>query len=620
MAKNFPTPFQEYIFKSRYARYLPDVKRREDWEETVERYIEFFKEHTGSRKVPWELLRESITNLDVMPSMRAMMTAGPALKRDNVAGYNCAYVAVDNVRVFDEIMYVLMCGTGVGFSVERQYIAKLPEIAEEFHDVETVIHVEDSKIGWASSFRQLVSLLYQGQVPRWDLSRVRPAGAILHTFGGRASGPEPLDKLFRFCVFLFKRAAGRRFNSIEVHDLVCKVAEVVVVGGVRRSALLSLSNLTDQRMANAKSGNWYELEPQRRFANNSVAYTEKPDMGIFMDEWRSLYGSKSGERGIFNREACELMKPERRESGEWGTNPCSEIVLRSKQFCNLSEVVIRPYDTMEIIRHKIEMATILGTVQASLTGFRYLSGSWRKNTEHEALLGVSLTGIMDHPATRNPHPADLRAWRDHALATNRRYAKLLGINESAAVTCVKPSGTVSQLVNASSGIHPRYSQFYIRRVRADIHDPLCRALDAAGVAGYTSSLSGSERVYEFPVRAPAGSALVSDTTAIEQLNHWKEYAINWCEHKPSVSVYVKEHEWLDVGAWCYRNFDILNGVSFFPVNEHIYQEAPYEEISMEKYNELVAAFPAEVDLNVLEEDDATTGSQEIACSGGACEL
>jgi ribonucleoside-triphosphate reductase len=618
---DFPTPMQEYIYKSRYARYVKDEGRRENWPETVDRYIQFYKEHTGSRKVPWELLREGITSLDIMPSMRSLMTAGPALARDNVAGYNCAYVAVDSIRVFDEIMYVLMCGTGVGFSVERQYIAKLPEVAEEFHEVQTTIDVGDSKIGWASAFRQLVGLLYQGQIPRWNLTAIRPAGAILQTFGGRASGPEPLGRLFGYCVQTFRKAKGRRLTSLEVHDIVCKIAEVVVVGGVRRSALLSLSNLTDQRMAGAKAGNWYDLEPQRRFANNSVAYTETPDIGIFMKEWQALYESKSGERGIFNRVASDKMKPERREGGhDWGTNPCSEIVLRSKQFCNLSEVVLRKDDTCESIKRKVELATILGTVQASLTGFRYLSSGWRKNTEEEALLGVSLTGIMDNAHTRTPKDTFLSDLRKTAIETNQQYSKYLGINPSAAITCVKPSGTVSQLVDAASGIHPRYAPYYVRRVRADTNDPLCGALDASGIVGYPSTYGNSERVYEFPVKSPEGATVVNDLTAINQLEHWKTYAINWCEHKPSISVYVREHEWLEVGAWCYKNFDVLNGVSFFPMNDHIYQEAPYEEISQEKYSEKVGTFPSSIDLNIAEESDVTTASQEVACQGGQCEL
>ena len=618
---DFPTPLQEYVYKSRYARYDKIAGRRELWEETVARYIDFYKEHTGSRKVPWELLRQGITNLEVMPSMRSLMTCGPALARDNVAGYNCAFLAMDNIRCFDETMYILMCGTGVGFSVERQHIAKLPEIAEEFHEVQTTIHVGDSKIGWASAFRQLIGLLYQGQIPSWDLSAIRPAGAILNTFGGRASGPEPLGRLFGYCVHIFKKAQGRKLTSLEVHDIACKIAEVVVVGGVRRSALLSLSNLTDQRMAGAKSGNWYDLEPQRRFANNSVAYTETPDIGIFMKEWQSLYESKSGERGIFNRVAAENMKPERREGGhDWGTNPCSEIVLRSKQFCNLSEVVLRPEDTYDTIKRKVEMATILGTVQASLTGFRYLSSGWKRNTEEEALLGVSLTGIMDNPISRNPPVGMLQDLLKVAVETNEKYAKYLDINPSAAITCVKPSGTVSQLVDASSGIHPRYADFYIRRVRADSSDPLCKALEQAGVPGGTSTYSSTERVYEFPVKSPKGSTVIAKVPALDQLEHWKRYATEWCEHKPSISVYVREHEWLEVGAWCYKNFNILNGVSFFPLSEHIYQEAPYEEISEEKYNSLMGTFPPSIDLTIPEYVDVTTASQEIACQGGSCEL
>jgi ribonucleoside-triphosphate reductase (thioredoxin) len=614
-----PTPYQEYIHKSRYARYRDDLGRRENWDETVDRYIDFFKGRVTSNKVPWSELREAIVNLDVMPSMRCLMTAGPALERDHVAGYNCSYVPVDHPRVFDEIMYILLCGTGVGFSVERQYINKLPEVAEEFNDVETEIHVRDSKIGWASALRQLVALLYQGNIPRWNLDRIRPAGARLKTFGGRASGPEPLDELFRYTVRAFQQAAGRRLNSLEVHDLVCKVASAVVCGGVRRSALISLSNLTDERMRKAKSGEWYHAHPHRALANNSVAYTERPDMGVFMREWQSLYESKSGERGIFARYASGAMVPERRDpEWEFGTNPCSEIVLRPKQFCNLTEVVVRPTDTEADIKRKVELATILGTVQATLTDFRYLSSAWRKNTEEERLLGVSLTGILDREDGIWGVPlTDMKAI---AIETNKKFAKVLGIPASAAITCVKPSGTVSQLVDSASGMHPRYAPYYIRRVRGDKHDPLCQALIDAGVPYETDVHNPSAWVFSFPMKAPVGALTVRDVGAIEQLEQWRWLQDYWCEHKPSVSIYVREHEWLEVGAWVYENFDTMSGVSFFPYDDHVYQQAPYEPVSKEKYEELLAKMPSDIDLNVSEADDTTTASQEMACVGGACEL
>jgi len=617
-----PTPYQAYIHASRYARYLPDQRRRETWEETVDRYINFFKaKFPRTKGIPWDELRTGILTLDVMPSMRCMMTAGPALERDNVAGYNCAYVAVDNPRVFDEIMYILLCGTGVGFSVERQYIAKLPEVAEEFNEVETTIHVRDSKIGWATAVRQLVSLLYSGSVPRWDLSRVRPAGSPLKTFGGRASGPEPLAELLGYLVRVFRGAAGRRLNSLEVHDVVCKIASAVVCGGVRRSALISLSNLTDERMRKAKSGEWYHAQPHRALANNSVAYTEKPDIGVFMREWLSLYESKSGERGIFSRYALNKTLPERRDPDhEFGTNPCSEIILRSRQFCNLSEVVVRPGDSEEVLKNKVRLATILGTLQATLTNFRYLSSGWQKNTEEERLLGVSLTGVADL-GTHAKLAIPLKKLLNVARNTNGEYAKKLGIPPSTAITCVKPSGTVSQLVDSASGMHPRYAPFYIRRVRGDKTDPLCKALMDAGVPYETDVHNPGAWVFSFPMTAPKGAEVVDDTTALEQLYYWEHLANQWCEHKPSVSVYVREDEWLDVAAYVYENMDRMSGVSFFPYDDHIYQQAPYEPITEARYKELVASFPETLDLTVEEGYDTTTGSQELACSAaGGCEL
>lgn len=627
-----PTPYQQYIHKSRYARFLPEEARRETWDETVDRYVDYWKaKFPRTKGLPFDELRAAIKNLEVMPSMRCMMTAGPALDRDNVAGFNCSYVAVDHPRVFDEIMYVLMCGAGVGFSVERQHIAKLPEIAEEFHDVETTICVRDSRIGWASSTRQLVGLLYAGQVPRWDLSRIRPSGSPLKTFGGRASGPEPLEDLFKFLVTTFKAAAGRKLTSIECHDIVCKVADVVVCGGVRRSALLSLSNLTDERMRNAKQGQWWVPHPERALANNSVCYTEKPDIGVFMREWQSLHDSKSGERGLFSRYAVEDALPERREVGyDWGTNPCSEIILRSKQFCNLSEIVVRHDDTLDTLKTKADLAAFAGTLQATLTAFRYLSSDWKKNTDEEALLGVSLTGIMDHPqyginCVRYADecadvPDELRELRDFVIERNKYYAQKLNINPAAATTCVKPSGTVSQLVSCASGIHPRYAKFYIRRVKGDKKDPLCEALIKQGVPheeGYTNK---SEWIFSFPVASPPESTCAPDISAVEQLEHWLLFAESWCEHKPSVSIYVREYEWLDVAAWVYKHFDRMTGVSFFPYDDHTYRQAPYTTVTKEEYEQLVASFPASLDLELAEATDTTTSSQELACQGGACEI
>jgi ribonucleoside-diphosphate reductase alpha chain len=629
------TPYQQYIYKSRYARYLSDEKRREEWPETVARYINFFRDRNQTAKIPWAKLEKAILNFEIMPSMRCLMTAGKALERDNVSGYNCAYTPIDHIKAFDEILYILMCGTGMGFSVERQYISKLPEIAEEFHETETIIVVRDSKIGWAKALRELITLLYSGQIPQWDLSNIRPAGAVLKTFGGRSSGPEPLDQLFKFCVGKISGAKGRKLNSLEVHDVICKIAEVVVCGGVRRSALLSLSNLTDARMLNAKQGEWFYAEPQRSLANNSVAYTELPDMGIFMQEWKALHDSKAGERGIFNREACNKLLPSRRNPEfDFGTNPCSEIVLRPQQFCNLTEVICRSEDTPATLLTKIELATILGTLQSTLIDFRYLRKVWSFNTMEERLLGVSLTGIMDNRLLSEEqmdcdghyHYDDMKdtlnKLKEKAIETNKKYSKVLEIPVSSAVTCVKPSGTVSQLVDSSSGIHPRYSDFYVRRVRSDVTDPLSRALQDAGVPNEISQNNPRELVFSFPISSPDTSTTISQMGAITQLEHWKVYATSYCEHKPSVSIYVKDTEWMAVGAWVYKNWEYMSGVSFFPHDDHMYPQAPYEKITEEQYKELADAMPKFNLSNLImdEEEDVTTSSQELACVGGACEL
>ena len=616
--------YQQYIHKSRYARYLPHEERRETWRETITRYIKYWGDKlTDEERVE---IFQAIHKLEVMPSMRALMTAGPALDRDNMAGFNCSYIAIDSPRSFDEMMYVLMCGTGVGYSVEDQYISKLPEIAEEFHATDTVIHVPDSKVGWAKSYRELVSLLYSGQVPEWDTSRVRPAGASLKTFGGRASGPEPLIDLFRFTVRLFKGAAGRKLTSLECHDLCCKIAQIVVVGGVRRSALISLSDLSDDALRQAKHGAWYNTESQRGLANNSACYTSKPSFEQFLDEWRSLYESKSGERGIFNRAASQKQAERngRRDSDrDFGTNPCSEIVLRKSQVCNLSEVVVRPEDTAESLRRKVRIATILGTLQATLTDFRYLRGIWKTNTEEESLLGVSLTGILDNPLlTLENDDLDLllEDLRDVSIATNKEWAERLGIPQSAAITCVKPSGTVSQLVDSASGIHGRYAPYYIRRVRADMRDPLCKVLEDAGVPCEMDNFSPSTKVFSFPKQAPEGAVFASEQSGMEQLELWAKYQEHWCEHKPSITVYYRDSEFLEIGNWVYNNFDFISGISFLPYDEHSYAQAPYEQITEEEYNEMVKDFPTEFDWNLNESDDFTEGSQTLACVGNSCEL
>jgi len=618
--------YQKFIHKSRYARYLDSEGRRETWEETVNRYCDYMGDVSGNLPL---YLREAIMNMEVMPSMRALMTADPetgsgALSRDNMAGYNCAYLAIDHIRAFDESLYVLLCGTGIGFSVERQCISKLPEIAEEFHDTDTTIVVSDSKIGWAKAIKELVSLLYQGLVPKWDLSRIRPSGARLKTFGGRASGPDPLERLFNHYVSTLRGAAGRKLNSIECHDLMCWNGESVVVGGVRRSAEISLSNLTDERMRHAKTGQWSLENPQRSMANNSVCYTEKPDIGIFMcREWPSLYESLSGERGIFNREAVKKLMPERRDHNyEFGTNPCCEINLRSAGCCNLTECVVKPNDTPKDIERKIEYATILGTIQSMLTDFRYVRPMWKKNAEEERLLGVSMTGVFDCPIVLNASPEQLQKWRDLAVKTNEKWAKELNINQSAAITCIKPSGTVSQLTAvAGSGLHPSYSRWYIRRVRQDRKDPLNQALIDAGVPFEDDPYVKESIVFSFPMSAPTKSITRNDISAIEHLEIWKRFALHWCEHKPSVTISISEDEWMDVGAWCYKNFDILSGVSFMPKadDSHSYEVTPYEEITKEEFSNAKKISKIDWD-SIVEHEDNTTSSQELACSGDKCEI
>ena len=642
-----PTPYQEYIHLSRYARYRYEDSRRETWDETVDRYFDFFVEHLQGecdfKLTPKVIgpIKEAVKDLKVMPSMRCLMTAGPALKKENVAGYNCSYIAVDSLRAFDELLYVLMNGTGVGFSVERQYVNELPKINEEFHDTDTVIIVSDSKLGWAKALRELIFLLAAGQIPKWNLSRIRPAGAPLKTFGGRASGPEPLEDLFHFSVEIFRNAAGRKLTSLEAHDICCKIAEVVVVGGVRRSALISLSNLSDDRMRHAKAGRWWESNQQRALANNSACYTERPDMGIFMEEWKSLYESKSGERGIFNRDAAKTQAARngRRDiEHDFGTNPCSEIVLRDREFCNLTELVVRENDTEESLKEKVKLATILGTWQSTLVNFRYLNRKWEENCREERLLGVSMTGIMDCVLTNGKLPTEgaggkpvrttgqiLQALKNVAIETNKEWAKKLGIPHSVAITCVKPSGTVSQLVDSASGIHARHNPYYIRTVRADKKDPLAKMMHDQGFPVEDDVTKPDHTwVFSFPVKGPKNGVYRKDMSAVEQLKLWKVYQDSWCEHKPSVTVSVKEDEWFDVGAWCYENFDMMSGVSFLPFSDHTYRQAPYQDCTREEYVALQKQMPKDIDWAALkdyEEQDMTTSSQELACSAdGGCEI
>ena len=635
-SNHLPTQYQEFIHLSRYSRWLPDEGRRETWSETVGRYFDFFQskldEEENYKLTPEERkeLEEAVLSQKVMPSMRCLMTAGEALKRENISGYNCSYIAVDSPRAFDEILYILMNGTGVGFSVERQDVAKLPVVADELHPTDTTIVVPDSKLGWAKSLKELIHLLYSGQIPSWDLSKVRPAGAPLKTFGGRASGPEPLDQLFRFASSIFRNAAGRKLSSLECHDLVCKIAEIVVVGGVRRSALISLSNLSDDRMRVAKSGQWWEDHGQRALANNSACYSEKPEIGIFMDEWKSLYDSKSGERGIFNRESAKKQAGRNgRRDNDWdfGTNPCSEIILRSKQFCNLSEVVIRSTDTMRSLKDKVRLATILGTFQSTLTSFRYLTKDWNNNTEEERLLGVSLTGIMDSTLTNGTDGGlekRLEQLKQVAVETNAEWAKKIGIPQSAAITCVKPSGTVSQLVDSASGIHARHNPYYIRTVRADKKDPLALYMKDAGFPCEDDVMKPEHTsVFSFPMKAPEGAIMRQDKNALEQLELWLTYQKAWCEHKPSVTISVKEEEWFDVGAWVYKHFDYMSGVSFLPYSEHVYKQAPYQDIDKKTYEAELKTMPQNVDwalLSQYENSDMTEGAQELACTAGGCEI
>ena len=628
--------YSNFIAVSRYARWMDDEGRRETWTETVGRYVGYMSDRLGDKidKETVNKLNYAIVNQHVMPSMRALMTSGPALDRENIAGFNCSFIAVDHIRAFDESLYILMNGTGLGFDVQQRHVEKLPVIAEQFFDTDTTIVVHDSKLGWAKAYKELISLLVQGHVPKWDMAKVRPAGARLKTFGGRASGPEPLDRLFDFTVKTFKQAAGRQLKPIEAHDIMCKIAEVVVVGGVRRSALLSQSDLGDFDMAKAKSGNWWESNPQRALSNNSAVYYSKPSFGQFLEEWKNLYESKSGERGIVNMDGIRkhTSKFGRRDANKIvGKNPCAEINLRSAQFCNLTEVVIYPDDTREQIREKVVIATILGTYQATLTDFSYLRPIWKKNTEEERLLGVSLTGVYGHPLMNGSQGTEELAYfldglRELAVETNEYWANKLGINPSAAITTIKPSGTVSQLVGVSSGLHPWYSEYYIRTVRGDNKDPLTRLMKDEGIPNEPDVMKPNDTtVFSFPVKAPHGAVVSSDLTAIEHLEMYKLYREHWTEHDVSITVNVREDEWGYVGAWVYENFDHIGGVSFLPASDHTYQQAPYQPVSQEDYNIAVAKMPKSIDwvnLSLYELEDATTGMQELSCiaSDGGCEV
>jgi ribonucleoside-diphosphate reductase alpha chain len=621
--------YQQYISASRYSKFLDKEKRRENWPETVQRYVDFVFEKTTAITNNLELkneLYEAIKNMELVPSMRAIMTAGKAADRDNTAMYNCSYLPVDDPKSFDETMYILLCGTGVGFSVENKYISQLPEVPDNLFNSDHVISVHDSKEGWAKALRLLLAHLWAGEIPKWDISKVRPAGARLKVFGGRASGPKPLVELFEFAIDIFKNAKGRKLNSLECHDLMCKIGEVVVVGGVRRSAMISLSDLDDERIRHAKSGPWWNTHPHRALANNSAVYSETPTVGKFMEEWLSLYNSHSGERGIFNREAARKTVEKyghRDPNYEFGTNPCSEIVLRPYQFCNLSEVVVRHDDTRETLLRKVRLASILGTIQATFTKFPYLRSVWRKNTEDERLLGVSLTGIYDNPllVTQGEQLNELLAeLREEARRANEEFAAVLGIPKSAAITCVKPSGTVSQLVDSASGIHPRHSAFYIRRVRGDSKDPLTQFLISQGIPNEACVYKPDQTVvFSFPIKAPAGITR-ADVTPISHLSLWLTYQRFWCEHKPSVTISVEEKDWPAVGAWTWENFAEISGVSYLPHDGGSYRQAPYESCSEKEYDELKAKVPT-INWEAFKEDtDNVEGAQTLACSAGSCEI
>lgn len=626
--------YQEYIAKSRYSRFLEEEGRRENWFETVDRYMDFMKKHLKTKHdyvVPMETdseLREAIKNLEIVPSMRSIMTSGKALERDNTAGYNCAYLPVDDPKCFDEAMFILLCGTGVGFSVEQKYVNKLPEVPHMMFESDSTVVVSDSKEGWAKALRQVIALLYSGEVPKWNVDKVRPAGARLKTFGGRASGPEPLTELFQFVVRKFKCSAGRKLTTLEAHDIMCKVAEVVVVGGVRRSAMISLSDVEDDKMRHAKTGQWWEANPQRALANNSAVYERRPDIGQFLDEWTSLYHSHSGERGIFNREAAQFQagKNGRRNTDhEFGTNPCSEIILRPYQFCNLSEVVVRDTDTIYDLERKVTLATILGTYQSTMTHFPYLRKIWQRNTEEERLLGVSLTGILDNKIMGDnivQTETLLKRLKETAAAENKHIADDLGIPVSTAITCVKPSGTVSQLVDSASGIHPRHSSYYVRRIRSDKKDPLTNFMIEKGIPAEDCVMKPeSTTIFSFPKKAPHNALLRSDLTAVQHLDLWMMYQQYWCEHKPSVTISVKEDEWFEVGAWVWKNFDDVSGVSFLPYDGGTYKQAPYEECTKEEYKELLHKMPKSIDWDSLVEvDDNVEGAQQLACTAGVCDI
>lgn len=623
------TPFQSFIFISRYSRWLPSHNRRESWDECVDRWWNYFTD-----KVPTLAerpdVKEAILNLEVLPSMRSLMTAGIALDHDNTCLYNCSYLPIESVDSFAELFVILMNGTGTGYSVERQYTDKLPTVANKIvKNFDKVIVVEDSKEGWGNALKTLFNDLYSGKHPKWDLSKVRPSGARLKTFGGRASGPAPLDNLFKFLVKVFYNAQGRKLSALECHDTCCAIANAVIVGGVRRSAMISLSDLGDREIAMCKSGAWWEQAGFRSYANNSAVYRGKPPMGQFLEEWTSLYNSHSGERGMINRRALQeqAVKWGREKNCEYGTNPCAEIILKPFEFCNLSTVVVRTDDTAASLKKKVELATIIGTVQSTFVKFPYLRPEWKKNCEEERLLGVSMTGIFDNKLTSGLEGKPklvrlLENLRDHATATNLKWAEKLGINPSKSITCVKPEGTTSCLVDSASGLHPRYADYYFRRIRLDKKDPLYNLMKDQGVPCEDDVINPtSTAVFTFAMKAPRGTVTTEDLRALDHLDLWKTYQEHYCHHKPSVTVNYKDSEFLEVGNWLWENFDMATGIAFLPGGDnHTYAQAPFEQIDSATY----AAHPkVKVNFNDLmkyESEDNTEVGKEFACSAGGCQI
>lgn len=622
-------PFRSFISKSRYARWIPEYGRRETWEETVNRYADFIAPKVELVPEDKSGLIDKILNHEVMPSMRAIMTAGEALERSNVAGYNCSFVAVDDLRAFDEALYILMCGTGLGFSVEKRHVRYLPEVPAEITPSDKIIVVEDSKEGWARAYRELIESLFRGELPKWDLRQLRPEGARLKTFGGRSSGPGPLNELFEFTVALVAGARGRKLEPEEAHELMCKIGSVVVVGGVRRSALISLSSLTDDKIRDCKSGNWWDSKPHLALSNNSAVYNSKPSRSEFDREWQALIASGSGERGIFNLAGAREHTPERRDASKiQGTNPCAEILLRSMGFCNLTEIIVREDDTLETLKEKVRWATLIGTWQSTLTNFPYLREQWKINAEEERLLGVSMTGQMGHAVLNGREGRALRKqWlkelKHVAVMTNRKEARRLGINPAAAITTVKPSGTVSTLTNTSSGMHAWHDLYYIRTVRVDKNDPIGRFMEDADVPMEQDVMNPKAVVFSFPFKAPEGAMTRNDQTAIDQLETWLDYKMYWTEHSPSVTVSVKPEEWEEVGNWVFEHFDLITGISFLPYSDHVYKQAPFQTVDKETYEAALALMPTELHWDYLplyEKEDTTTGSQTLACTAGVCDV